>query len=331
MLGGTHHVGRSVVEVALAAGHSVTTINRGVSGPPAQGCEARYADRLDQESMRGAIGSGEWDAVIDTWSGSPRAVGVAARLLADRAAHYGYVSSRSVYRWPIPPGADETAAVVDGDPDSTERSDYSLAKRGGEIAALNVFGDRTLVARAGLILGPYERMGRLPWWLRRLERGGPVLAPGPPDRPLQYVDGRDLAAWMLSQAAQGRGGTFNTVSRPGHTSIGELLERANDVVGSSGQLVWATPEEIEGAGVAPWTELPIWLPPDGEDAALHDGDVTAALQAGLTCRPISETVTATWDWLQREGDPPSLAAGSVGLSPDKERRALAGLARRPPP
>lgn len=323
VLGGTHHVGRAVVETALTRGDQVTTVNRGLSRAPAPGVDALVADRTDPGAMREAVAGREWDAVIDTWSGAPRVVRDSCRLLADRAGHYGYVSSRSVYQWPIPPGADEDAPVVDGDPDDDDDEDYAAAKRGGELAALREFGDRALLARAGLILGPYENVGRMPWWLRRIERGGPVLAPGTPARPLQYVDARDLALWLLSAGERQVGGAFNAVSRSGHCTMGELLDAAVEVTGSDAELVWAAEEVIAEAGISPWTELPIWMPCDGEYGSLHDGDVSAALNAGLTCRPIRETVADTWAWLQAEGDPaPRPGRPRHGLDPAKEKQVL---------
>ncbi len=326
VLGGTHHVGRAVVEAALARGDEVTTVNRGVSGPAADGVEALVADRTDVEALRRALGVREWDAVIDTWSGAPRPVADAAGLLAGRAGHYGYVSSRSVYTWPIPWGADESAPVVDGDPAGEDEKDYAASKRGGELAAVAAFGDRALLARAGLVLGPYEIIGRMPWWLRRIERGGRVLAPGEPARPLQYIDARDLAAWMLSAAEQGLGGAFNTVSRPGHTTMGGLLSAAMAAVGSNAVLAWTPAKVLEEAGVAPWTEMPIWLPRDEEYGGMHDGDVSAAYAAGLTCRPVEETVADTWAWLQAEGDPvPSPGRPRYGLDPAKEQTVLRSL------
>jgi nucleoside-diphosphate-sugar epimerase len=249
-----------------------------------------------------------------------------ARLLSGRAAHYGYVSSRSVYKWPIPAGLDETAPVVDGDAAASSGEDYAAAKRGGELAAIEGFGDQALLARAGLILGPYEIVGRMPWWLRRIERGGDVLAPGPRDMPLQYIDCRDLAAWMLRAADRGIGGAFNTVSKPGQATMESLLEAAKAATGSDARMVWVTPAVIEAAGIEPWTELPVWVPPDGEYAGLHDADVSAAYAAGLTCRPVEQTVADTWQWLQEEGDPP-VPAGRPGhgLDPERERAVLASL------
>lgn len=325
ILGGTHHVGRAAVEVALARGDQVSMLNRGVSGSPPVGVDARYADRRDPVAFAAALGNDTWDAVLDTWSLEPVVVRDAARVLAGRTGHYGYVSSRSVYTWPIPSGADESAPVVDGDPASGEAADYSAAKRGGELAVLEAFGDRSLHARAGLILGPYEVVGRLPWWLGRIARGGRVPAPGPRDRPLQYIDARDLAGWMLAAAEAGIGGVFNAVSLPGHTTIGELLETCVRVTGSDAELVWLSPDQVEAAGVSGWTELPIWVPPTGELAALHDADTRAAAAAGLVCRPVAATVADTWAWLQREGwpTPPSNRAGDIGLTPEAEARLWA--------
>jgi 2'-hydroxyisoflavone reductase len=323
VLGGTHHVGRAVVEAALSRGDTVTTLTRGVSGPPAASASPLYADRTDSAALRSALANGEWDAVIDTWSGAPLVVRDAAALLAGRVGHYGLVSSRSVYRWPIPPGLDESAPVVDGDPDDSADDDYAAAKRGGELAAQRAFGNAALLARAGLILGPYEIVGRLPWWLRRLERGGQVLAPGPEDRPLQYIDARDLAIWMLAAADRGLGGAFNVVSQSGHATMSSLLESGRAVTKSDAELIWVTPEEIEEAEIQAWTDLPIWAPPTGELVGLHDGDVSAAYREGLSCRAVEETVADTWDWMVTEGErPPPDRYPPLGLDHDRERAVL---------
>ncbi|HEY3545571.1 MAG TPA: NAD-dependent epimerase/dehydratase family protein [Propionicimonas sp.] len=328
VLGGTHHVGRAVVEAALGRGDHVTTLTRGHSGPPATGASARYADRSDPDALAAALGGDEWDAVVDTWSLAPRVVRDSARLLAGRAGHYSYISSRSVHVWPIPVGADESAPVVAGDPDSEDVSDYAVLKRGAEVAVLREFGGPVLVARAGLVLGPYERVGRLPFWLNRIHAGGRVPCPGPPDQPLQYIDARDLADWVLEAAGRSVAGAFNTVSRRGHATMGGLLEHCRTVTGSDAELVWVSPEAVEAAGVAPWTELPIWLPPTGEYAGLHDGDVSAAYAAGLACRPVAETVADTWAWLRAEGLPapahPERAAAGMDAAAEARLLELAG-------
>src|ERR1700689_5745178 len=245
VLGGTPHVGRAVVETALARGDDVTTLNRGLTGHQPPGAGPRRADRTDPAALLAALGDESWDAVIDTWSGAPAVVGDAAALLAGRAGHYGYVSSVSVYADPVPRGSDESAPTVAADPASTDGTDYQAAKRGGELAAAAAFGDRALLARAGLILGPYEIVGRMPWWLRRIERGGDVLAPGPADLKLQYIDCRDLARWMLHAADEGISGPFNTVSRPGHATMASLLDAAIQATGSSARLLLGAPPGIK--------------------------------------------------------------------------------------
>lgn len=328
VLGGTHHVGRSVVESALRGGDQVTTVTRGVSGPSSDGATAVHVDRTDRRALAEALGDSTWDVVLDTWSDAPRVVHDAAELLTDRVAFYVYVSSRSVYGWPLPVGSDESAPLVDADPMSEDGSDYAAAKRGAEIAVEQTFGERALVARAGLILGPYEVVGRLPWWLGRISRGGRVLAPGPRHRSLQYVDGRDLADWMLAAADRRTSGAFNAVSSPGHATMGELLEACVDATGVDAELVWTPPEVIEAAGVSGWTELPIWVPPSGDLAGLHAADVSAAQREGLRCRPVDETVRDTWHWLQEEGFPelPS-HRGASGLDPLTEQEILSVVGR----
>ena len=334
VLGGTSFVGRAAVTAALAAGHRVTTLNRGSTGPDVPGVDVRRADRRDPDAVRRALGDDRWDAVIDTWSAEPLPVATTVDLLTDRVGHYGYVSSRSVYRWPIRAGGDESEPVVEGDPRSEDASDYAAAKRGGELAVLERFEGRCLLARAGLILGPHENVGRLPWWLAQAaERhaaamaGGDarLVAPGPPDRPLQLVDARDLAEWMVRSAASGLTGTFDTVSPPGHTTIGELLGWCVEVTGGRAELVWVTPEQVAAAGLTGWTDLPIWVPPTGELAALHDSDTSAAAAAGLTVRSARDTVADTWTWLRDlDGEPWQIPdRGVTGLTPEQRAALLA--------
>ncbi|MGA5701947.1 reductase [Peterkaempfera bronchialis] len=324
VLGGTEFVGRAVTEEALARGWQVTVFNRGRHGVP-DGVEALRGDRAAAgEGGLAALERGTWDVVVDTWSGAPSAVRDAARLLAGRAGSYAYVSSRSVYSWPQAAGLTEDGPLVDASPDAGE-VEYAQDKRGGELAAVAAFGERALLVRAGLILGPYENIGRLPWWLGRIARGGPVAAPGPRDLPLQYVDARDLAGWTLDAAARGLGGPYDMVSPSGHTTMGELLETCVRVTGSDAELRWIAPDAVLAAGIEPWTELPVWLPPGESHDALHRSDVSKAASAGLRCRPVTETVADTWEWLRLGGQPrlrPGRAA--VGLAPEKEALLLGG-------
>ncbi|MEU9121183.1 NAD-dependent epimerase/dehydratase family protein [Streptomyces sp. NPDC048506] len=322
MLGGTEFVGRAVSEAALARGWQVTVFHRGNHAPP-EGATALRGDRGDAAGLA-ALAEGEWDAVVDTWSAAPSAVRDTARLLAGRVGTYAYVSSRSVYAYPAAYGLDEDGPLVAGSVDDTGSEDYAKAKRGGELAAIDAFGERALLIRAGLILGPYENIGRLPWWLGRIARGGPVLAPGPREMALQYIDARDLAEWTLGALESGLGGAYNLVSEIGHATMGDLLESCVQVTGADAELRWTAPEDVLAAGIEPWTELPVWLEPGESRDALYGADVAKALATGLRCRPVSETVADTWAWLGSIGGtaPQRPDRPAVGLAEEKEAAAL---------
>jgi 2'-hydroxyisoflavone reductase len=330
VLGGSGFVGPAVVLEGLARGYSVTTFHRGTGGFAHPDVVAVRGDRLDPKSLE-PLREREWDLVVDTWSGAPRAVRDSAGALRDRARRYVYISSESVYRPPPPRGTTESAPTVDADPDADATS-YPEDKRGGEIAVEQAFADRALLARAGTILGPYEDVGRLTWWLGRMARGGEVLCPGPVDLPIQYVDARDLAGFALDAAATGHAGPFNVVSRRGHATMGSLLEACHSVAGATdATLTWVAPEAIAAAGIEPWTELPIWLPDDHEYAAMHEADVERAHAAGLHCRAVLDTVADTWRWLSALPAAPALRPGAMpaGLAPDREREVLRAWEQAP--
>ncbi|MFB7462989.1 NAD-dependent epimerase/dehydratase family protein [Streptomyces sp. NPDC056224] len=312
MLGGTEFVGRAITEDALDRGWEVTVFHRGHHAPP-PGTRALHGDRTAPGGLD-ALAEGEWDLVADTWGGAPTAVRDSARLLRERAGRYAYVSSRSVYAYPAPAGQDESGPLVEGSPDAASIA-YAEDKRGAELAALEAFGDRALLVRAGLILGPYENVGRLPWWLNRTARGGPVLAPGPRELPLQYIDVRDLARWTLDAARAGHGGAYDLVSPAGHATMGSLLEACAATTGGAAELRWTDPAALLEAGVQPWTELPVWIPEGEAHGHMHGGDVSKALAAGLKCRPVEETVADTWAWLQSLG----------GVAPQRADRPAPGL------
>jgi 2'-hydroxyisoflavone reductase len=331
VLGGSGFVGPAVVREGLARGLRVTTFHRSAGGYTHPDIQTIRGDRLDPASLA-PLRERHWDLVVDTWSDAPRAVRDSARALSDRAGRYVYISSESVYRAPPPRGADESSPTVDGDPDA-EATAYPEDKRGGEVAVEQAFGDRALLARSGLILGPYEDVGRLPWWLGRMARGGEILCPGPPELPLQYVDARDLAGFAIDAAIAGHSGPFNVVSRRGHATMGTLLESCRSVAGApDATLTWVAPEAIAAAGIEAWTELPIWIPGDHEFAGMHDSDVERAHAAGLRCRPVADTVSDTWEWLSGLPGAPPLRAGAVpaGLAPDREREVLAHLSATQP-
>ncbi|MCW2614373.1 MAG: hypothetical protein JWN08_1367 [Frankiales bacterium] len=318
VLGGTRFVGRAVAEAALGRGWDVTALHRGLTGALPPDVTALVADRTDPAALRAALGDTTWDAVLDTWALAPRVARDAAQALTGRVGRAAYVSSRSVYA-DMAAARVESAPVVDGDPDASARA-YAVDKRGGEIAWQAAFPD-VLLLRAGLVLGPHEDVARLPCWLDRIARGGRVVAPGRPERPLQLVDARDLAAFALDALAEGLAGPYDVVSAPGHTTTLELLEAS----GSEAELVWVDEADLEAAGVQPWTQLPCWVPETGELSGLLSGDTFKARAAGLVCRPVEQTVADTWVWVQEAGVPKGRPGLEPGLSEDLERALLGSV------
>jgi hypothetical protein len=181
-----------------------------------------------------------------------------------------------------------------------------------------------LVARPGLILGPYEDIGRLPWWLDRASRGGRLVAPGRPERPLQYVDVRDLAAWLLDGLEDGLSGPVDLVCPSGHTTTRTLLDAVVSATGGAAELVWVSQEAVLAAGVEPWTQLPCWVPEGGEHEGFMESDTSSAVATGLRSRPVEETAADTWAWVRAEGMPPQRPdRPQHGLPAELEERLLA--------
>jgi nucleoside-diphosphate-sugar epimerase len=258
--------------------------------------------------------------VIDTCGFEPEHVGAAAELLAERAGHYGFVSSGSAYPdWPNAPVTEDSPVF-----ESAER-EYGPLKAACERAAEAAMPGRVLAARAGVIVGPHENIGRLPRWLRRVAEGGEVLAPGPPEAPLQLIDARDLGAWMLDMAETARGGAYNAIAEPGSATWGELLEAVRDVTGGSAELRWADPAWIEAQVEEPWDELPLW--PIPSLPGLYGMSGARAAAAGLAPRPLGETVADTWAWLAAGGTLEDWRAEvrASGLSGESERALLEAL------
>ncbi len=321
VLGGTRFVGRAIVMDALKRGWSVTALNRGRSGALPPEVTQLTVDRTDPVALAGALEGRSFGMAIDTWAMSPCDVKSAADLLVGKVERFGYVSSVSVYQPGRPPGGDETWATVDADPSASSTGDYSADKRGGELAALEAFPDAVL-ARAGMILGPWENIGRLPWWLGRFARGGRVVAPGRRERPWQFVDVRDLAAWMNAGVAGTLTGPFDLTCPSGHVTTESFLNAVRATTGDKADLVWIDQETVLASGAQPWVQLPGWVPESEEFAGFMEGDTTAAINTGLLSRPVEETVADTWAWLQADGEPDYGPAGNRHGLPEEIERVL---------
>jgi 2'-hydroxyisoflavone reductase len=311
VLGGTKFLGRHAVDAALAAGHEVTIFTRGQTNPDLfPEAEHLHGDRDgDLDSLDG----GTWDGVVDTSGYVPRIVRQSAELLRDRVDRYVFVSSISVYDDFSAPVSESTQVAALEDPATEEIMEhYGALKAACERVVDEVYGDRSARVRAGLIVGPYDPTDRFTYWPRRIAAGGTVLGPGDPSAPVQFVDARDLAAWLVELALEGPGGTFNATGPAEPLTFAELLERMRGAIGSDAEVVWVEGQRVLDAGVEPWTELPLWLPGD-DYAGMARADIGRALDAGLTFRPVEETAVDTLAWDRSEpGDRPTLAHDKEG-------------------
>ena len=324
VLGGTKFLGRAVVEAALARGHDVTLFNRGRTNPELFP-EAEHL-RGDRDGDLSALEGRTWDAVVDPSGYVPRVVRASAELLAPAVGHYTFVSSISVYREPLAPGFDESAPLEELDDPATENvsESYGGLKVVCERVVAAVFPATHANVRAGLVVGPHDPTGRFTYWPVRVARGGEVLAPGVPGRHVQFIDARDLAAWIVDLAERRVPGTFNATGPVPPVSMGELLEVCKSVAGGDADIVWVDEEFLRAEGVGPWMELPLWLA--REDGAIFDADVSRAIAAGLGFRPLEETVRDTIEWVAAGGTTAPLASGidigEAGMRPERERELL---------
>jgi 2'-hydroxyisoflavone reductase len=336
VLGGTRFVGRAVVDQAVSRGHDVTTFTRGRHGEPRPGAEAWHGDRTSREDLK-MLARREWDAVVDTSVIAPAHVAASAALLAGHVGHYTYVSTLSVYPGRPREPVTEDSATYDCQADAlgdVESLGYGPLKSGCERAVAAAFPGRGLIVRPGLISGPHDDAGRLPWWLARLARGGRVLAPGDPGRPVRLTDARDLAAWVLECSRRGITGAVN-VPGPRGCTFGQLIDACLAATRTASappaELVWTPDDVLLSAGVRPCTELPMWTPDIPELAGAWEASGDRARLAGLRYRPLGDTVRDTWGWLSSNvvagAEPAEQLAqrAGIGLDPVRERALLAGL------
>jgi len=312
VFGGTKFLGRGVVDAALARGHAVTLFNRGQTNP------GLYPDvEKIQGDLKGdlvALEGRTWDAAIDL---DPTQLPRFTRRRAETVEvdHYVFVSTISVYSDTAKPIDEESPLFdpPDPEPEEFDPEQYGGLKVGSERVVQEVFGERAAIARAGLIVGPHDPTDRFTYWPRRLAEGGRVLAPGDPSQPVQLIDARDLGAFLVHLAEQQIGGVFNATGPAEPLTLGETLER----IASDADLAWVDDQTLLDAGVGPWMELPLWLPGE-EYAGLLRADISRALAAGLTFRPIEETARDTLAW--------SLEAGEQRptLTREREQELLAG-------
>jgi 2'-hydroxyisoflavone reductase len=315
VLGGTLFLGRHVVDQALSAGHEVTIFTRGRTNPDLFP-EAEHLGG-DRDEGLDALHDRGWDGVINTSGYVPRVLRQSAELLRDNVGRYVFVSSVSAYADMSKPIDESSPLAPLNDPFSEEYRgpDYGPLKAACERVVEEVYGERGTSVRAGLIVGPYDPTERFTYWPRRLAEGGDVLAPGTPGDRVQFIDARDLAGWLVELAQRGPGGPLNATGPADPLTRGEALTRIAAAVGGDVRLHWVDDEAVLAAGIEPWMELPLWLPGD-EYAELMTVDISKALAAGLTFRPLEQTAVDTLAWSRGAGEQ------RPTLSRDKERTLL---------
>ena len=324
VLGGTLFLGRAIVETLLARGHEPTLFNRGLTRPELfPGVERVLGDR---DGALESLQSGTWEAVIDTCGYVPRIVRASAELLQSRVSRYLFVSSISAYADLSRPGVTEDAPLAKLEKETEDRHEaYGALKALCERAVQDTYGEHATIVRPGLIVGPWDFTGRFTYWPVRIAEGGDVLAPEPRDAPVQVIDVRDLADWMVRLVEEDRGGVFNATGPDESLTLEQLLESCKTVTGSNARLVWVASERLVKAGVREWTELPLWLT-DPSAQGVMQADVSRARAAGLRFRPLARTIADTLQWATSasSGSPGAASAGaaSAGLDRDKERQLL---------
>jgi 2'-hydroxyisoflavone reductase len=306
VLGGTRFVGRHLVAAALERGHEVTLVHRGLTNPDLfPDAERLLGDRGGDLSF---LAGRRWDAAIDVNGYVPRIVRAAAERLAGTVDLYAFISTLSVYadlapgadeEWPLrspPPGSGADAAEVTDD-------SYGWMKAACEAAVAAALPDRALIVRPGLMVGPHDFSARFSYWVWRLARGGEVLAPAEPGRPVQLLDARDLGEWIVRRVEAGATGVCNATGPDRPLTLGEVLTTCADIArkdaGKDATLTWVDEGFLLEHGAEPWTGLPLWLP--AGSTGFFRVDNRRARAAGLTFRPLADTIRDTLAWLAEGG------------------------------
>lgn len=332
ILGGTMFLGRHIVEAALRRDHEVTLFNRGQHHSHLfPEVEKLHGDR---DGGLAVLEGRTWDGVIDTCGYVPRVVKASAELLAGAVDHYTFISSISVYSDFSQVGMDENGpkqTLSDPTVEEVTGEVYGGLKFLCEQAAEAAMPERVLNLRPGLIVGPYDYIPRFAYWLQRVAKAGEVLAPGPPARRVQLIDARDLADWIVRMGETRTTGTFNATGPDHPLTMQQFLETIRTISNSQATFTWMAESFLLEHDVRPFDEMPFWMP-EATQGALEI-NIDKALAAGLTFRPLAETVKDTLNWLtttqlnDKAGDL-SLMRSQTGMSPEREAELLKAWQQR---
>jgi 2'-hydroxyisoflavone reductase len=332
ILGGTGFTGPFQVRYALERGHKVTVFNRGKThaGEMPKEVEQLIGDRNGQLD---ALKNRKWDVVIDNPTSAPVWVRDAAQILKGNVDRYVFISTISVYADTSKPGTDETAPLAKyNGPDAMKESRESIIaskfqlygplKALSEQEAEKWFPKQTLIVRPGLIVGPRDETDRFSYWPVRIDRGGEVMAPGEPSDPVQFIDGRDLAEWIIRMVEKRETGIYNATGPDKTLGVGAMLEGIKTANKSNANFTWVNTDFLEAQKVAPWSDMPVWVPPRGEEAGMGRLSIQRALAKGLTFRPLADTARDTLAWFKSQ-PAERQAKLKAGLSPEREAEVLA--------
>lgn len=320
MIGGTAFVGRHLAAAALDAGQDVTLFHRGKTGTDLFPQATHLIGDRDEDMS--VLADGSWDATIDVCAYFPRQVRSLATALRGQGGTYVFISSVSAYSPSVPPNYDESAPLADlDDPEATQvtNENYGGLKVACEKVSTELFGPDTTIIRPTYVIGPYDHSYRFTWWVDRLARGGTVLAPGAPDDPIQLIDARDQAAFVVSLLERSITGTFHTVSPAPPFGFGQMLEAiAAEVAPPGTRLTWVGSEFLLEHGVD-GAALPLWAEGEADGANMSKASPAAALAAGLRPRPLRQTIAD----IRAEDRLPGAVRPGIGLSAEREAELLA--------
>lgn len=321
ILGGKRFLGIALIEAALKAGHTPTLFNRGLTNHELFPKIKNLIGERDGDLS--ALKRRKWDAVIDTSGYIPRIVTQSAAFLSGKCETYTFISSVSVYRdFKTPDITEEYSLAELQDPSNEDYTEdlYGPFKALCEYEIQKNFDGKVLVIRPGLIVGPNDPTDRFTYWPWRVSLGGKVLAPSPPSSNLQFIDVRDLAAFIIKRIEKKSEGVYNATGPKKPATFGSLLVACREASLSEANFVWADEEFLLGEGVTPWTDLPLWVPAsDPAFTGFYNINNSKAVKAGLSFRPLSQTVNDTLSWLKSQ---PEMRKMKTGLDISKETELL---------
>ena len=324
VLGGTGYIGPHLVEYALARGHSVTLFNRGKTAPELFSTVEKLIGDRNEPNGHAALVGRKWDVVYDLPVGIPAWIVNAAAVLKGNVKQYVMVSSTAAYRDFTASYPDETFPTQEPAPiDATASSaQYGPRKVKCEQLVMSEFGKGGTVVRPGLIVGPGDLTDRFTYWPVRIEKGGEILAPGKIDDPAQWIDVRDLTEWMIRLGETNTTGIFNAVGPRTVCGIGELLYGIKACYSNDAHFTWVAQPFLTANKVRSWAEMPVWSYTGATTVAFSTSVIEKAKAAGLTFRPLAETVrdAMTWYHSRPAAEQEKLRAG---ISPEREREVLA--------